>query len=183
MENNVKFLTLPLQKDQLAQLHIGDMVKLSGKLLVFRDAGHKRLFQSIQDDNQAFDYVGGCVYFMGPCPAQKGQALGSAGPTTSCRMDKYTPYMLDNGLVAQIGKGQRDNHCIEAFRRNGAVYFAAIGGAGAMYSTCITDAKIIAFDDLGTEAIREITVKDFPVVVAIDSQGNNIYDQSKNNNN
>ena len=134
-------------------------------MLVFRDAGHKRLYQSILDGKQAFEYKGETIYFMGPCPAREGEVLGSAGPTTSCRMDKYTPFMLDNGLSAQIGKG----------KRNGCVYFAAIGGAGAIYSKCIQKAEVLYFEDLGTEAVRRITVKDFPAVVAVDSKGNSIY--------
>lgn len=170
-------LNLPLQKQDIKDLRAGDSVSLSGDMLVFRDAGHKRLYQSILDNNQAFPYVGETIYFMGPCPARNGEVLGSAGPTTSCRMDKYTPFMLDNGLVAQIGKGKRSSDCIEAFKRNGCVYFAAIGGAGAIYSKCITKAEVLYFEDLGTEAVRRITVKDFPVVVAIDSQGNCIYNE------
>lgn len=169
-------LSLPLDKKELVKLKIGDMVLLSGKMLVFRDAGHKRLMKSIEDNNQAFDYNGQTIYFMGPCPAKEGEAIGSAGPTTSCRMDKYTPYMLDNGLASQIGKGKRDQACIEAFVRNNSVYFAAIGGAGAIYQKCIKSAKVLCFEDLGPEAIREIEVEDFPVVVAIDSKGNCIYD-------
>lgn len=168
-------LTLPLSKEAMKNLKVGDMVQLDGDMLVFRDAGHKRLYQSITDGKQAFDYVGETIYFMGPCPARNGEVLGSAGPTTSCRMDKYTPYMLDHGLSAQIGKGKRDAASIEAFKRNGCVYFAAIGGAGAIYSKCIQKAEVLYFEDLGTEAVRRITVKDFPVVVAIDSQGRSIY--------
>ena len=168
-------LNLPLTKEAMKNLKVGDMVRLDGDMLVFRDAGHKRLYQSILDGKQAFDYAGETIYFMGPCPARNGEALGSAGPTTSCRMDKYTPLMLDNGLSAQIGKGKRDEACIEAFKRNGCVYFAAIGGAGAIYSKCIQKAEVLCFEDLGTEAVRRITVKDFPVVVAIDSNGKSIY--------
>ncbi|MDE7208927.1 MAG: FumA C-terminus/TtdB family hydratase beta subunit [Clostridia bacterium] len=168
-------LSLPLTKEAMKDLNVGDMVRLDGEMLVFRDAGHKRLYKSILDGNQAFDFVGETIYFMGPCPARNGEVLGSAGPTTSCRMDKYTPYMLDHGLAAQIGKGKRDDASVEAFKRNGCVYFAAIGGAGAIYSKCIQKAEVLYFDDLGTEAVRRITVKDFPVVVAIDSKGNSIY--------
>lgn len=168
-------LSLPLTKEAMKDLNVGDMVRLDGDMLVFRDAGHKRLYQSILDGKQAFDFVGETICFMGPCPARNGEVLGSAGPTTSCRMDKYTPYMLDRGLAAQIGKGKRDEASIEAFKRNGCVYFAAIGGAGAIYSKCIQKAEVLYFDDLGTEAVRRITVKDFPVVVAIDSKGNSIY--------
>ena len=166
---------LPLTKDVAASLNVGDTVYLSGSMYVFRDAGHKRLFASIEAGNPDLDYAGETIYFMGPCPALKGQILGSCGPTTSCRMDKYTPYMFDTGLAAQIGKGKRDKASIEAIARNKGVYFAAIGGAGAIYSKCVTSVEVIAYEDLGTEAIRRITVKDFPVIVAIDSQGRDIY--------
>lgn len=177
--SSVKYLSLPLTKESMRDLRVGDMVKLTGEMLVFRDAGHKRLYQSILDNEQAFDYKGETIYFMGPCPARGNEAIGSAGPTTSCRMDKYTPYMLDHGLSAQIGKGKRSQECIDAFKRNGCVYFAAIGGAGAIYSKCITKAEVLYFEDLGTEAVRRITVKDFPVVVAIDSLGEDIYSKNQ----
>lgn len=172
--NEIK-LTMPFDKKELAKLRVGDNVLLSGEMYVFRDAGHKRLFQSIEAGKPDINFAGETVYFMGPCPAQKGQVMGSCGPTTSCRMDKYTPYMFDNGLCAQIGKGKRSEECLQAFRRNGGVYFAAIGGAGALYSKCVTAVKEICYPDLGTEAIRRITVKDFPVIVAADSLGNSIY--------
>ena len=174
MENTIK-LTLPLNKEDLKKLHVGDMVLLTGPMMVFRDAGHKRLFESIQNGNQAFEYKGETIYFMGPCPAKEGEVIGSAGPTTSCRMDKYTPFMLDNGLCGQIGKGKRSQDCIDAFKRNGCVYFAAIGGAGAIYQKSIKSAKVLTFEDLGTEAIRRIEVVDFPCIVAIDTFGETIY--------
>lgn len=170
-------LNMPFDKSQLALLKVGDNVLLSGTMYVFRDAGHKRLFASIQAGKPDIDYVGETVYFMGPCPAQEGQVMGSCGPTTSCRMDKYTPFMFDHGLSAQIGKGKRSQDCIDAIRRNKGVYFAAIGGAGAIYSKCVTAVEDICYPDLGPEAIRKITVKDFPVIVAIDSEGNCIYNE------
>ena len=173
--SSVKRLSLPLTRESMKDLRAGDMVTLSGDMLVFRDAGHKRLYQSILDGRQAFDFKGETIYFMGPCTSREVEVIGSAGPTTSCRMDKYTPYMLDHGLSAQIGKGVRSQDCIDAFKRNGCVYFSAIGGAGAIYSKCITSAKVLYFEDLGTEAVRRITVKDFPVVVAVDSKGESIY--------
>lgn len=166
---------LPLSKDVALQLKAGDTVYLSGSMYVFRDAGHKRLFASIEAGKPDIDYAGETIYFMGPCPALQGQVLGSCGPTTSCRMDKYTPYMFDTGLAAQIGKGKRNKASIDAIARSGGVYFAAIGGAGAIYSKCVTDVQVIAYEDLGTEAIRRITVKDFPVIVAVDSTGKDIY--------
>lgn len=170
-------LNLPFDKQELKKLRVGDRVLLTGEMLVFRDAGHKRLYESIQGGRQAFEYAGETIYFMGPCPAREGEVLGSAGPTTSCRMDKYTPFMLDHGLAAQIGKGKRSQDCIDAFARNGGVYFVAIGGAGAIYSKCIESVEVICFEDLGTEAVRRIRVKDFPAVVAIDTLGGNIYNE------
>lgn len=172
---NEKRLTMPFDRAELASLRAGDGVLLSGSMLVFRDAGHKRLFESIAKGKPDFGYEGETVYFMGPCPAVKGQIMGSCGPTTSCRMDKYTPYMFDHGLAAQIGKGKRSAECIEAIKRNKGVYFAAIGGAGALYSGTVTAVEEVCYHDLGTEAVRRITVKDFPAIVATDSQGNSIY--------
>ena len=168
-------LDMPFDKSELKKLRAGDNVLLSGEMFVFRDAGHKRLFASIEKGNPDIDFAGETVYFMGPCPAQKDQIMGSCGPTTSCRMDN--PYMFDHGLCAQVGKGKRSADCVEAFKRNGGVYFAAIGGAGALYSRCVTNVEDICYPDLGTEAIRRITVKDFPVVVAIDSEGNSVYNE------
>ena len=172
-----KKITLPISKEVAKSLTAGESVLLTGDMLVFRDAGHKRLFESIKAGKPDIDYKGETIYFMGPCPAMPGQVMGSCGPTTSGRMDKYTPYMFDTGLAAQIGKGKRSPECVQAIIRNGGVYFAAIGGAGAMYSACVTQAEELCYSDLGTEAIRRITVKDFPAIVAIDSKGNNIYER------
>ena len=172
-----KKITLPISKEVAKSLTAGESVLLTGDMLVFRDAGHKRLFESIKAGKPDIDYKGETIYFMGPCPAMPGQVMGSCGPTTSGRMDKYTPYMFDTGLAAQIGKGKRSPECVQAIIRNGGVYFAAIGGAGAMYSACVTKVEELCYSDLGTEAIRRITVKDFPTIVAIDSKGNNIYER------
>ena len=172
-----KKITLPISKEVAKSLTAGESVLLTGDMLVFRDAGHKRLFESIKAGKPDIDYKGETIYFMGPCPAMPGQVMGSCGPTTSGRMDKYTPYMFDTGLAAQIGKGKRSPECVQAIIRNGGVYFAAIGGAGAMYSACVTKVEELCYSDLGTEAIRRITVKNFPVIVAIDSKGNNIYER------
>ena len=172
-----KKITLPISKEVAKGLTAGESVLLTGDMLVFRDAGHKRLFESIKAGKPDIDYKGETIYFMGPCPAMPGQVMGSCGPTTSGRMDKYTPYMFDTGLAAQIGKGKRSPECVQAIIRNGGVYFAAIGGAGAIYSACVTKAEELCYSDLGTEAIRRITVKDFPVIVAIDGKGNNIYER------
>lgn len=168
-------IQLPITPDIARTLHAGDNVLLDGEMLVFRDAGHKRLYESILAGKPAFDIRGETVYFMGPCPAKEGEVIGSAGPTTSCRMDKYTPMLMDMGLAAQIGKGQRDAATLQAICRNNAVYFAAMGGCGAWYQHCIQQAQVVTFDDLGTEAVRRIRVKDFPVVVAADCHGGCIY--------
>ncbi len=172
-----KKITLPLDREVAKSLRVGDSVLISGDMLVFRDAGHKRLFESIKAGKPDINYVGETIYFMGPCPALPGQVMGSCGPTTSGRMDKYTPYMFDTGLAAQIGKGKRSSECVEAIKKNKGVYFAAIGGAGAMYSACVTKVEELCYPDLGTEAIRRITVKNFPAIVAIDSLGGNIYER------
>lgn len=168
-------ITLPIRPEVAQTLRAGQSVLLYGEMLVFRDAGHKRLYESICQGAPAFDIAAETVYFMGPCPAREGEVIGSAGPTTSCRMDKYSPTLFDMGLAAQIGKGKRDQATIDAIARNRGVYFAAIGGAGAVYQRCITSAQVLCFDDLGTEAVRRICVRDFPAVVAIDCVGGNIY--------
>lgn len=168
-------LTLPLTKSALASLRVNDKVMLNGDLLVFRDAGHKRLFESIARGNQDFSFVGQTIYFMGPSPAKDGEIIGSAGPTTSERMEKYTPYMFEHGLSAQVGKGKRSQETINACKLYGTVYLVAIGGAGALYQHCITAAAVVHYPELGAEAVRLITVKDFPVVVGVDTLGNNIF--------
>ncbi len=172
-----KRITLPLDKQTALSLNVGDGVLISGEMFVFRDAGHKRLFESIKAGKPDINYKGETIYFMGPCPALPSQVMGSCGPTTSGRMDKYTPYMFDTGLAAQIGKGKRSPECVQAIKRNGGVYFAAIGGAGAIYSSCVTAVKEIGYEERGTKAVRRITVKYFPAIVAIDSKGNNIYEK------
>ncbi len=169
-------LQLPLSKETVKTLKAGDSVLLSGTILTARDCAHKRILGLLNDGKPLpFDLKDAVIYYAGPCPAKPDMACGSCGPTTSCRMDKYTPYMFDTGLAAQIGKGKRDKASIDAIARSGGVYFAAIGGAGAIYSKCVTDVQVIAYEDLGTEAIRRITVKDFPVIVAVDSTGKDIY--------
>ena len=172
---NVIKLAMPFGKDELSTLNAGDIVYITGKILVMRDAGHKRLFEYIKRGEMPFDYNGRIIYYMGPCPNRKGEVIGSCGPTTTTRMDKYTPYLLDTGLLATIGKGDRNDENYEAIVRNKSVYFAAIGGAGALYKNTVKDVKTVCFDDLLAEDTRELTVEDFPVVVAIDSKGNSVY--------
>lgn len=172
----IKKITLPITDEDINGLSAGDAVLLSGKLYTGRDAAHKRLVESL-GAQMPVDIKGMTIYYVGPCPAKDGAPIGSCGPTTSYRMDSYTPVLLDNGLKAMIGKGGRSREVIDAIVRNNCVYFAAIGGAGAMYSTKVTSAKVVAYDDLGTEAIREFVVEDFPVIVAIDGKGKCIYDK------
>ena len=173
----IKKIQLPITDKDIEGLKAGDAVLLSGKLLTGRDAAHKRIVEAIKSGNLPFDIDGMAIYYVGPCPAKEGSVIGSCGPTTSYRMDPYAPTLMDNGLKAMIGKGGRSKEVVEAIMRNKCVYFAAIGGAGAMYSKQVKAAKVIAYDDLGTEAVRELMVEDFPVIVAIDSKGNCVYDK------
>ncbi|MCF0230524.1 MAG: Fe-S-containing hydro-lyase [Parasporobacterium sp.] len=172
-----KRITLPLTDEIISSLHAGDMVYLTGQVFSARDAAHKRMTETIEKGGELpFDIRNSCIYYLGPTPAREGQVIGSAGPTTSSRMDKYTPELLDMGLKGMIGKGKRSKDVIDAMIRNRCVYFAAVGGAGALLSRQIRKSTVIAYDDLGTEAIRDMYVEDFPVIVVIDSQGNNMYD-------
>ena len=150
---------------------------MNGTIYTARDAAHKRMYEALAEGKELpLDWKGNVVYYMGPSPAREGRPIGSAGPTTASRMDKYTPQLLDLGLGAMIGKGKRSQAVIDAVVRNGSVYFAAVGGAGALLSQRIKSSEVIAYDDLGTEAIRKLEVRDFPVIVVIDSEGNNLYE-------
>lgn len=172
-----KYVKAPLTGEVIAELHAGDYVYITGTIYTARDAAHKRMYEAINSgENIPIDLKNNIIYYLGPTPAREGQVIGSAGPTTSSRMDKYTPLLLEHGLKGMIGKGKRSNEVIESMVKHGAVYFAAVGGAGALLSKRITDSKVIAYDDLGTEAIRELYVEDFPVIVVIDSCGNNLYE-------
>ena len=172
-----KKITTPITSEVTKDLHIGDYVYISGTIYVARDAAHKRMIEALdRNENLPIDIKDATIYYMGPSPARKGRPIGSAGPTTASRMDKYAPRLLDLGQKAMIGKGKRSKEVIDAIIRNQAVYFAAIGGAGALLSKCITKSEVIGYDDLGAEAIRKLEVKDFPVIVVIDSQGNNLYE-------
>ncbi len=171
-------LTTPLEDASLEQLHIGDRVLIRGIIYSARDAAHQRLVQLIADNQPLpVDINGQIMYYMGPSPAKPGQAIGAAGPTSSYRMDAYTPALLAKGLKGMIGKGARDTKIKNALREYKAVYFAAIGGAGALISKCILKAEVVAYPDLGTEALRRLTVKDFPVFVANDMYGGDLYEQ------
>lgn len=169
-------LEIPGTKHQIASLRAGDRVLLSGTLYTARDAAHKRMIEALdQGEPLPFPVEGAFVYYAGPSPAKPGQIIGAAGPTTSYRMDEFAPRLLDIGLFAMIGKGDRSPQVVEAIKRNGAVYFAAVGGAGALIAKSVKQVETIAYQDLGTEAITKLTVKDFPAIVAIDSQGHDLY--------
>lgn len=169
-------LTVEELPARVAELSAGDRVLLSGVIYTARDAAHKRLV-SMMDRGEAlpFPLEEAVIYYAGPTPAQKGLAVGSCGPTTSGRMDPYAPRLLDQGLRAMIGKGDRTDAVVDAICRNGAVYFAAVGGAGALIARSIVDSQVIAFDDLGCESIKRMTVRDLPLTVAIDAKGGNLY--------
>ena len=170
-------IQVPISKEDAKSLRAGDYVLLNGTIYTSRDAAHKRMYEALAEGKELpLDWKGNVVYYMGPSPAREGRPIGSAGPTTASRMDKYTPQLLDLGLGAMIGKGKRSQAVIDAVVRNGSVYFAAVGGAGALLSQRIKSSEVIAYDDLGTEAIRKLEVRDFPVIVVIDSEGNNLYE-------
>lgn len=172
-------IKVPFFKEDIYKLKAGDYIYLSGVIYTARDAAHKRMYESmIKSEELPISLENNVIYYIGPSPARPGNVIGSAGPTTSSRMDKYTPLMLDSGLKGMIGKGKRSKEVIEAIRKNGAVYMAAIGGAGALLSKCIKEAEVVAYDDLGTEAIRKLVVEDLPVVVVIDKDGNNLYEMA-----
>lgn len=171
-----KHLHVPFSKEEADQLTAGDYVYLTGTVYTARDAAHKRMQEALDAGKELpVKIEGNIIYYMGPSPAREGRPIGSAGPTTASRMDKYAPGLLDMGLRGMIGKGKRTPQVLDAVVRNHAVYFAAVGGAGAILSKCITSSEVIAYDDLGTEAIRRLTVENFPVIVVADSKGNNLY--------
>lgn len=169
----------PINKEELAELKAGDYVYITGTIYTARDAAHKRMQETL-DRGEALpiELQNNLIYYMGPSPAREGRPIGSAGPTTSSRMDKYAPQLMDLGLAGMIGKGKRSQAVMDAIVRNGVVYFAAVGGAGALLSKSIMASEVVAYDDLGTEAIRKLEVKDFPVIVVVDKDGNNLYESA-----
>ncbi|MEW8955587.1 Fe-S-containing hydro-lyase [Clostridium sp.] len=172
-----KKIVTPLTEDKVKGLKAGDSVLISGVIYTARDAAHKRLVELLDKGEELpIELKDSIIYYVGPTPAKPGMALGSAGPTTSYRMDPYAPKLLDEGLKGMIGKGLRGEEVIDSIKKNGAVYFAAIGGAAALIGKSVEEAEIVAYEDLGAEAIRKLTVKDLPVVVVIDSEGNNLYE-------
>lgn len=172
-----KHITTPLDSKTINSIHAGDFIYITGIIYTARDAAHKRMYEAaLNGEELPFDVNNNIIYYLGPTPAREGQVIGSAGPTTSSRMDKYTPMLLERGLKGMIGKGKRSEEVRQSIIKNNAVYFAAIGGAGALLSKSIKSAKVIAYDDLGTEAIRELYVENFPVIAVIDQAGNNQYE-------
>lgn len=172
-----KYIKVPVDAGELLKLRAGDYVYLTGTIYTARDAAHKRMYEALQrGEKLPLEMKNNVIYYMGPSPAREGRVIGSAGPTTSSRMDKYAPALLEMGLACMIGKGKRSEEVKEAVVRNQAVYLACIGGAGALLSKAIVASEVIAYDDLGTEAIRKLEVVNFPAIVVIDSEGNNLYE-------
>lgn len=171
-----RYIQTPITEEISKSLKIGDYVYITGTLYVARDAAHKRMIEALdRGEKLPFDITDATIYYMGPSPARAGRPIGSAGPTTATRMDKYAPRLLDLGQKAMIGKGKRSDAVIEAIRRNHAVYFAAVGGAGALLSKCIKKSEIVCYEDLGAEALLKIEVENFPAIVVIDCNGDNLY--------
>ena len=172
-----KHITAPITKEVARTLKAGDYVYITGTIYTARDAAHNRMYEILEKgEDLPRDIKEQIIYYMGPSPAREGRPIGSAGPTTASRMDKYAPRLLDLGQTAMIGKGKRSQAVIDAVVRNGCVYLAAIGGAGALLSKCIKSSEVIAYEDLGTEAIRKLQVENLPLIVVIDSEGNNLYE-------
>lgn len=171
-----KYINTPIDDKIVSELKAGDYVYLTGTVYTARDAAHKRLYEALQrGEDIPLELQNNIIYYLGPSPAREGQVIGSAGPTTSSRMDKYTPLLLEKGLKGMIGKGKRSDEVIESMHKNHAVYFAAIGGAGALLSKCIKKSEVIAYEDLGTEAIRKLEVENLPIIVVIDDEKTNLY--------
>ena len=176
-----KYIKAPLSDQDAKELNAGDYVYITGTVYTARDAAHKRMYEALEKGEKLpLDMENNIIYYMGPSPAREGRPIGSAGPTTASRMDKYAPSLLDLGLKGMIGKGKRSDAVKEAIVRNGSVYFAAVGGAGALLAQSIKSSEVIAYDDLGTEAIRKLEVENFPVIVVIDAKGNDLYQTSIN---
>ena len=172
-------INTPLTKEKLNNLHAGDYVYITGTIYTARDAAHKRMYEAfLKGEGLPFDIRDQIIYYMGPSPARAGRPIGSAGPTTASRMDKYTPLLLDQGMTGMIGKGKRSQEVKDFMKKNGAVYFAAVGGAGAILSQIIKSSRVIAYEDLRTEAIRKLEVENFPVIVVIDPGGRDLYEES-----
>ena len=179
-----KYIRAPMDTETISSLKAGDFVYISGTIYTARDAAHKRMSEALAGKGALpIELKNNIIYYLGPSPAREGRVIGSAGPTTSGRMDKYTPALLDLGLKGMIGKGRRSKEVKEAVVRNGCVYFAAIGGAGALLSKAIKASEVVAYEDLGTEAVRKLEVENFPVIVVMDADGNDLYEKTAENRN
>lgn len=177
-----QYIQTPITREVTSQLHAGDYVFINGKIYVARDAAHKRMTEALdRGEELPINIKDATIYYMGPSPAREGRPIGSAGPTTASRMDKYAPRLMDLGQKAMIGKGKRTKEVVDAIVRNEGVYFAAVGGAGALLSKCIKKSTLICYEDLGAEAILELEVENFPVIVVIDRDGNNLYETAIKN--
>ena len=175
-QSNIKYIEAPLSAATIKNLHAGDVVRISGYIYTARDAAHKRLYEALgRGEELPLDLTNNVIYYAGPSPTKPGEVVGSVGPTTSGRMDKYTPTLIAEGLRGMVGKGSRNQDVIDACVKYGAVYMVAVGGAAAVIAQSVTEEKMIAYEDLGPEAIRRYTVKDFPAIVCIDSEGNDFY--------
>ncbi|MSR93930.1 Fe-S-containing hydro-lyase [Clostridiaceae bacterium 68-1-5] len=174
-----KNIQMPILQETAKTLKAGDYVSLSGILYTARDAAHKRLYETLESHGELpLDIRGQTIYYMGPSPAREGRVIGSAGPTTSSRMDAYTPRLMEEGLIGMIGKGKRSREVLDAIIKHQGVYLAAVGGAGALLSKCIVESEVIAYEDLGTEAIRKLRVEAFPAIVVADCRGGNLYEMT-----
>lgn len=178
-EGTAKRITAPLTREDARALRCGESVLLSGVIYTARDAAHLRLSKISEKGELPLPIENAVVYYLGPTPAKPGQVIGSAGPTSSYRMDAYTPALIEMGMTGMIGKGKRTAPVIDAMKKHGAVYFGAIGGAGALLAKCITSCEVVAYDDLGAEAIRRLTVRDMPLTVIIDCEGGNVYEDGR----
>lgn len=175
-----KIIHAPVVRKEIEDLRSGDSVYITGTIYTARDAAHKRMYEALAaGEKLPIDIADNIIYYMGPSPAREGRVIGSAGPTTSSRMDKYTPVLLDLGMGGMIGKGKRSEEVQTSIAKNKSIYFAAIGGAGALLSRAIKGAKVVAYEDLGTEAIHELIVEEFPAIVVIDSEGHNLYEETR----
>lgn len=175
-----KIIHTPVVREEIENLRSGDSVYITGTIYTARDAAHKRMYEALAaGEKLPIDIADNIIYYMGPSPAREGRVIGSAGPTTSSRMDKYTPALLDLGMGGMIGKGKRSEEVQTSIVKNKSIYFAAIGGAGALLSRAIKSAKVVAYEDLGTEAIHELIVEEFPAIVVIDSEGHNLYEETR----
>ncbi len=177
--NDILEIKTPLTDDVIKSLKAGQLVYLTGTIMTARDAAHKKMVEILKSGEELdFPIENEVVYYAGPCPAKPGQAIGPVGPTTSGRIDAYSPYLIDKGLKFMIGKGVRNKEVKEAIVKSGGIYFAAIGGTGALISKCVKHAELVGFDELGAEAVRKLEVEKFPLIVAIDNEGNDVYEQA-----